>query len=101
MPIAGYDDHLEAEQLLIMKDAIRTFLDSYSEHRQREDQRTLIFLPGGMGSELMQATKPFSGSSPDGTYRYETLWVDLKKIFLDQGALLLQMNGNDDTNSQF
>jgi hypothetical protein len=97
----AYDDHLKAEQLLMMKDAIRSFLDSYGEHRERADQRTLIFLPGGMGSELMQATKRFDGSSPDGSYRYETLWVDLKKVFLDQGALLLQMNGNEDTNDQF
>ena len=99
MPI--YDDHLKAEQLLMLTGAIDSFLDSYGRHRGRGDQRTLIFLPGGMGSELTRATRRFDGTSPNGSYTYETLWVDLKKIFLDQGALLLQMKGNEDSNDQF
>src|SRR5262249_250408 len=98
--MSDYDAQLMNEQLQKMDGAIESFLTSYNTHRGSDKQRTVIFLPGGMGSELTRATTRFSGA-PGGNYDYETLWVDLAKIFLDEGALLLQMNGNEDDNRQF
>ncbi|MBV8187941.1 MAG: hypothetical protein JO339_11925 [Alphaproteobacteria bacterium] len=98
--MSDYDAQLMNEQLRMMNGAIDSFLNSYGTHRGSDNQRTVILLPGGMGSELARATQPFSGAL-GGSYEYETLWVDLKKIFLDQGALLMQMDGNVDDRKQF
>jgi hypothetical protein len=98
--MSDYDAQLMNEQLKMMNGAIETFLTSYGTHRNDPNQRTVILLPGGMGSELARANRPFDGVL-GGSYSYETLWVDLAKIFLEQGALLLQMNGNEDDNKQF
>jgi pimeloyl-ACP methyl ester carboxylesterase len=96
-----YGDHLTAEQLLIMDDAINAFLDSYAQHRGSPLQRTLIFFPGGMGSELMRANRVYNPGLPTGSYGFETVWVDLAQVIFDESALLLQMNGEQDSNDRF
>lgn len=100
--MATYDDLLFQEQLLELHGAIKSFLDSYGTHRGNPNQRTLIFFPGGMGSELARATRVFDPNLPRGSYgNYETIWVDLEKILLEEWAYLLQMNANRDTGDRF
>lgn len=96
-----YGEGLTAEQTLQMEDAIASFLESYARHRGTEAQRTVIFFPGGMGSELVRADRAFCPQSPAGSYRFQTIWVDLQKVLFDEGALLLQMNGDHDSNDRF
>ena len=96
-----YADGLTAEQSLQMDGAIGTFLDSYATHRLTPHQRTVIFFPGGMGSELVRANRAYNPGLPTGSYGFETIWVDLPKVFFDEGALLLQMNGDQDANDRF
>ena len=97
----AYTDGLTAEQILQMDGAIGTFLDSYATHRLTPQQRTVIFFPGGMGSELVRANRAYNPGLPTGSYGFETIWVDLPKVFFDEGALLLQMNGEQDSNDRF
>src|SRR4029453_11207699 len=76
-----YSDGLTAEQSLQMDGAIGTFLDSYATHRLTPHQRTVIFFPGGMGSELVRANRAYNPGLPTGSYGFETVWVDLAKVF--------------------
>jgi pimeloyl-ACP methyl ester carboxylesterase len=96
-----YGDVLVAEQLLQTGHAIDKFLDSYVKNQRNPEQRTVIFFPGGMGSELVRADRPFDPLLGLGSYGFQPVWVDFWKLTIDQGALLLQMNGNQDSGGQF
>lgn len=95
-----YEDRLTQEQLRVMDPAIESFLIRFAAHQHDAQQRTVIFLPGGLGSELVRANRSFTGL-PGGVFQYETIWVDIKKVILEDGALLLQMNGNRDSIDRF
>src|SRR5882757_7309755 len=99
--MATYRDGLTAEQLGQMGDAIKAFLDSYALHRGSPLQRTVIFFPGGMGSELVRANRAYNPGLPTGSYGFDTVWVDLLQVIFDESALLLQMNGEQDSNDRF
>jgi pimeloyl-ACP methyl ester carboxylesterase len=99
--MATYRDGLTAEQLGQMGDAIKAFLDSYALHRGSPLQRTVIFFPGGMGSELVRANRAYNPGLPTGSYGFDTVWVDLLQVIVDESALLLQMNGEQDSNDRF
>jgi hypothetical protein len=99
--MATYMDGLKAEQLGRMNDAVTAFLDSYAAHRGTPSQRTVIFFPGGMGSELVRARIPYNPRLPAGSYGFDTVWVDLVQVIVDESALLLQMNGEQDSNDKF
>src|SRR5262245_35561460 len=96
----SYDQCLIAEQLRRLDQPINDFLDSYARHRNRPDQKTVIFFPGGLASELTRANEVFDPNKAPGTYTYQTLWVDLVRIRYEHGALLLQMNANQDSGQQ-
>jgi len=85
----------------MMKDEIESFLDSFATHQGEPLQRSLIFFPGGMGSELVRSNIVFNPGLPGGSYGYQTLWVDLMRVILEEAALLLQMNGNQDSSNRF
>jgi pimeloyl-ACP methyl ester carboxylesterase len=99
--MATYGDGLKDEQLGQMNDAIEAFLDSYAQHRGSLLQRTVIFFPGGMGSELVRARIAYNPKLPTGSYGFDTVWVDLVQVIVDESALLLQMNGEQDSNDKF
>ncbi len=99
--MTAYEDRLTSEQLGMMKDEIESFLDSFATHQGEPLQRSFIFFPGGMGSELVRSNKVFNPGLPGGSYGYETLWVDLMRVILEEAALLLQMNGNQDSSNRF
>ncbi len=99
--MATYGEVLEQAQLLQLHNAIESFLDSYAKNKNNPEQRTFIFFPGGMGSELVRAGIPFDPLLGAGQYNFQTLWVDFWKLIVDDDALLLQMNGNQDSGNQF
>lgn len=100
--MATYDDVLFGEQLVQLDGAIKSFLNSYGAHRGSPDQRTVIFFPGGMGSELVRASRAYDPNLPRGSYgQYQTIWVDLEKVLFEEWAHLLQMSANRDTGDQF
>lgn len=91
--MTAYEDRLIAAQLAIMDKPIEAFLDTYAQNRNNPDQKTVLFFPGGLASELVRARLPFDRGDPS----WDTLWVDLFEIFVRRGALALQMNGNQDS----
>lgn len=91
--MTAYEDRLIAEQLRIMDKPIEAFLDSYALNRNDPDRKTVLFFPGGLASELVRAKLPFDR----GVSEWDTLWVDLFEVFVREGALALQMNGNQDS----
>ena len=44
--------------------------------RYRPGQPTVILLPGGMGSQLDQSTKPYHDGDPLPLNPYDTIWMD-------------------------
>jgi hypothetical protein len=95
MAMSPYEETLVAEQLKRMDGPVNQFLADFATRRSRlgDGQRTLIFFPGGMASDLVRADRPFDQPNPV----YETLWVDAFEIFVEGAALGLQMNGPFDS----
>ncbi len=99
--MATYGDVLEGVQLFQLNSAIEAFLDSYARNQADPDQRTFIFFPGGMGSELVRAGTAFDPLLGASQYNCDPLWVDFFKLLLGTEALKLQMNGNQDSENRF
>lgn len=94
--MAGYMDELTKEQLKHMNGAIDTFLGSYKASRNDhpDRQKTVLFFPGGMGSELSQANNAFGSG---GNYTpYNQFWYDWFQIQIQDHALWLQMRREAD-----
>jgi len=99
--MATYGEVLEDVQLFQLNTAIETFLDGYAKNKGTPEQRTFIFFPGGMGSELVRAGTAFDPLLGASQYNCNTLWVDFFKLLLETEALKLQMNGNQDSENRF
>jgi len=99
--MATYGEVLEQVQLFEMNNAIDSFLNSYAQNQNNPAQRTFIFFPGGMGSELVRAGAPFDPLLGAGQYNYSPLWVDVFKLLALTEALNLQMNANQDSDNRF
>jgi len=52
------------------KEDMDEFFDAF-----RKDRRTVILLPGGMGSQLYRADRPFEEGT-NGPYRFDEIWLD-------------------------
>lgn len=93
-----YDECLIQEQLRRLDGTIDRFLEGFADRIDRlgEAQRTLIFLPGGMGSELARADSAFAGNCPPNGFTYDTLWYDFFLISIFGYAVDLRMAGNVD-----
>ena len=77
----SYLDALTEEQLKHMDGTIDTFLAGYKNWgiARGAQQRTVLFFPGGLGSELTQARQPFDPTG--GTaYDYDQIWYDIARI---------------------
>lgn len=100
----SYMDALTVEQLKHMHGAIRVFLDGYVANGigRGAQQKTVLFFPGGLGSELSQADEAFDANAQldlggNTVYQYNQFWYDAVKI-LGRAALRMQMrreNGVD------
>jgi hypothetical protein len=93
-------DELTQQQLAHMNGAIDTFLRQYQASIARGGpQKTVLFFPGGLGSELSQAEFVFgSDDAADGDYgTYNQFWYDVAQILdpFTKAALWLQMRRED------
>jgi hypothetical protein len=96
----SYDKARTRDQLRRMDRTIDAFLDRFCIHAAElgGDQKTVIFLPGGMASELARAGRAFDPQVPGAALHYATLWLDLLQIFVLGRATRLRMNGDEDHN---
>jgi pimeloyl-ACP methyl ester carboxylesterase len=89
--IDGYRRAVAIHTCRLQKEDRDCFLKKFDENKE-----TVIFLPGGMGSELRRAKKPFEEGASD--YAFDRIWLD--KGFLttppgDGRALEISRNGRD------
>jgi len=82
-----YDQTRDDEELHLLQPSMQRFVNQY-----RRDRPTIILLPGGMASALLQADQAYSGGS--GPFSYQTAWLP-PRIFWG-GAPRLQMTGDLD-----
>jgi pimeloyl-ACP methyl ester carboxylesterase len=86
-----YDQTRNSEQLAYLDDAIVKFISRYNNNLQQTNRKTIIFFPGGMGSQLLRASTP----EPDGPpFFYNTVWLDGSIAF--GAGLHLRMQGDVD-----
>jgi hypothetical protein len=99
--MAGYMDELTQQQLKHMDGAIDTFLTHYRDIgiARGDQQKTVLFFPGGLGSELSRANIAYGAAGFGGNYGgYNQFWYDVFQIQVEKRALWMQMrrqNGVD------
>jgi pimeloyl-ACP methyl ester carboxylesterase len=84
----GYDSARKKEILNAHNRHIEEFARGYKRKRP-----TILFLPGGMGSQIDRSNKPYAGAS-SLPFTYDTIWIDPGIVF-DKDALQLQIESND------
>jgi hypothetical protein len=83
----SYDQARIREQMRLLQPARQRFVQNY-----QPDLPTIIFLPGGMASSLLQANQKYTGGSSPFAYN----WAWLPPTILCDGAQNLAMNGDVD-----
>ena len=95
-----YKQCLMQEQFrrMVDRNTIRKFLKRFAANHDRDAaaQRTVIFFPGGMGSELARANRKFDPALPSGSYSYDTVWYDVLGVLFNRRVLELDMAGDLD-----
>jgi hypothetical protein len=102
---AHYRQVVMSEQLnlMVLRRTIDDFLTSFANHQGLgADQRTVLFFPGGMASELVRADQQFDANLPEDAhpYGYDSLWYDVFKIVVLLEATMLDMSGDFDQSRQ-
>jgi len=82
-----YDQARTAEELSLLQPSLLQFVQQY-----QKDRPTVILLPGGMASSLLQADQAYNGG--DGPFACQTVWLPVE-IFCG-GAPQLAMTGDID-----
>ena len=90
-----YQQARDAEQRANLDDAITGFISRYLVNLSKNPRRTVFLFPGGMGSQLLQASTPVSNGPP---YSYNIVWLDCSIIF--GAGVYLQMQGDIDFGQQ-
>jgi pimeloyl-ACP methyl ester carboxylesterase len=86
----SYADTRDSEQLRILDDAVTQFIQRYNSNPSRRRRRTLFLFPGGMGCQLLRATKPYRDNvAARQTFHYDKVWLTLGTFAGD--ALTLRM----------
>lgn len=67
-------------------------IDRYAE-AYRPGHRTVVFIPGGLGTRLDRTTAPFQ--TEQTRWSYETVWMDSGILFGDARALAIHRDGRD------
>ena len=70
-----YADARDKEQLRNFNPAIADYVRRRTSHPNSNARRTLFLLPGGTGSELLRATRPYDEANPDRTFTYDPIWL--------------------------
>jgi pimeloyl-ACP methyl ester carboxylesterase len=92
-----YETERDDEELRYLDDEITHFISRYSGNLSNTNRKTVILFPGGMGSQLLQASTPPSAGPP---YSYNIVWFDCSDIF-GGAAVHLRMQGDIDFDGQF
>ncbi|HEY7285283.1 MAG TPA: hypothetical protein VH497_07565 [Vicinamibacterales bacterium] len=75
----SYDDTRDAEQLRVIDPSIDDFIDRYNNSNGPiggAPRQTVFFFPGGMGSTLKRAKKPYVDAGPPGQmFDYRPVWL--------------------------
>jgi pimeloyl-ACP methyl ester carboxylesterase len=88
----SYDSTRDSEQLRLIDASINDFVQRYNNSSvPLANRRTVILFPGGMGSKLMRATKPYVDNAPPQQFQYDTVWLTPETLIFNQ-ALLLEMH---------
>jgi len=90
-----YGQTRDNEQLSKLDDAIGSFITRYNSNLSSTNRKTIFLFPGGMGSQLLQATTPESDGPP---YFYNTVWLDCSIVF--GAGEHLQMQGDIDSDGR-
>lgn len=81
-------DYQEARTVAITN----SYLREINNLRYQPGQPTIVLLPGGMGSQLDQSTRPFRGTVPEN---FDPIWIDLGILpFLGADARKLEITGD-------
>jgi pimeloyl-ACP methyl ester carboxylesterase len=90
----SYADTRDSEQLRILQPAIASFIQRYTSRPIGPGRRTLFLLPGGMGSQLLRARKPYNDGGPAGqTFQYDKVWLTLETFLGDALTLAMHKDG--------
>jgi pimeloyl-ACP methyl ester carboxylesterase len=80
-------------EITIAYDAL---IEDLVDQNFRAGMDTIVLLPGGMGSQLDQSRRPFSGKATQDLGPYDPIWVDLGLLFdRDARGLEIEADGRD------
>jgi len=87
----SYPQARNRETRAALRRRIEEFVSSY---KKRQD--TIVFLPGGMGSQIDRSTKPYKSDASLPFQYYDPIWMDMGIIFGEDVKLLeIKSNGHD------
>ncbi len=66
----------------VFRTQIRTALENFAPHR-----KTVLLLPGGMGSQLIRSQQPYD-ELPPGSNIFDTVWMDIGILLAGDGLRL-------------
>lgn len=89
----SYDQIRKQEQLRKLDARISEFVDRTSERPGTKNRRTVLVLPGGMGSRLLRGVPSYE---PGEEYRHDTAWINARFLFTPAHDLQMQ----DDVDNQ-
>lgn len=78
-----------------IRDAHFRHIDDFAR-TYKKGQPSIVFLPGGMGSQLDRSGKPYFGEASLPFYTYDPIWMDPGIIFSNEALQLeIKPNGHD------
>jgi pimeloyl-ACP methyl ester carboxylesterase len=87
----SYANTRDSEQLRILDVAVAQFIYRYTSNPTTSRRRTLFLFPGGMGCQLLRATKRYRDNvTTPQTFTYDKVWLTLETFLGD--ALKLKMH---------
>jgi hypothetical protein len=84
----SYADTRDSEQLRILDVAVAEFIQRYASNPSTDRRRTLFLFPGGMGCQLLRATKRYRDNviTPQ-TFTYDKVWLTIGTFLGDAPKL--------------
>ena len=89
--MGAYEQGRDDEYLARLDTSISKFINRYNANPSSSNRRTIFLFPGGMGSQLAQATSDYTSGPP---FSYDDIWLNCATVF--GAAINLQMHGDID-----
>jgi pimeloyl-ACP methyl ester carboxylesterase len=92
-----YSQTRDDEQLRILQRPIGEFILQFKQNASASDRRTIIFFPGGMGSQLVRADAPYREDlvTPQ-TFNYTPVWLTAGTLQGDGLKLEMYVGASND-----